>query len=260
MDEVEAFRVLLGPLIGERPYDLIANRSRRIKVAVTDLLRPLHLGERLTFFRAVEDGENAVEWLVVKIQPSGQLSLLEPEPWLEQLTADAEAMRETEAALALARCAIAVLRELANIARLTPVQFHNILFQPDAGQAQGLALGAVALPLGQLLLREPGGVDVVAPAIDVIARVTLMEQVTIRYLPILVGKSEAYVQLRSDSGGYLRKRMPLHWGTSPSMDRISRTLYSAAMKRRQLSAVVRETCNSQGKVVRLEWVETAPKE
>jgi hypothetical protein len=260
MDEIEAFRILLGPLLGERPDDLIASRSKRIRQTVANLLSPLKLGKRLAFFRAIAPGEIPAEWLVVKIRPSGQLPLWEPQALLAQLAFDVEGMRETQAALELARRAVVVLRELATTARLTPVEFHNILFQPDEAQAEGLALGAVVRPMGQLMLREPNGVDLVAPVVDVISRTTMIDLVTIRYLPVLVGELEAQVRLQRAGGGYFKKRTPLHWGAIPLKQRISTALFSAARKRRQLSAVVRETCNSKGLVVRLEWVDSLPRD
>jgi hypothetical protein len=99
----------------------------------------------------------------------------------------------------------------------------------------------------------------VAPAIELIARATLMEEVTVRFLPVLVGKSDAHVQLQREGGGYSKKRMTLHWGGSPLEEQISRALFSAARKEREFGAFVRETNNAKGKLVRLEWVGNVPR-
>jgi hypothetical protein len=252
MDEIEAFRVLIRRLAGETPHDQVIASSRKLKAAVERVVKPLGLGKRLMFAHCIDKECPPCEWMIVKVQSSGQHALFED--WVLQTEQDLEARRETAAALELARAALNSLRRLSEIARLTPVQFHQILQDPDDDQILGIQLGVEPHPPEIFVLRDPAGGDAVADFVTVPRRVTLPEFRQIRYLPEQVGRKSASVHLLRDDGTLCKSTVDLYWGTVNEARKISYALHRHSWNGRALSAQVRDTMNAKGKIVRLEWV------
>jgi hypothetical protein len=252
MDEIEAFRVLIRRLAGETPHSLVISRILRLKSALARVVKPLGIDKRLIFMHCIDEQIPPSEWLVVKVKASGQLALFED--WIDQLEQDLEARREAAAALNLARAALHALRRLAAVARLTPVQFHEILQNPDPQEELGIQLGVAPNPPEQFVLRDPAGRDAAADFINVPRRVTLDESRDIVCKVELVGTTSALVRLASDGGGFRKSRILLCWGQTKDARRISHALHRRSWNGQPLTLQVRNTLNAKGKIVRLEWV------
>ena len=254
MEEIEAFRIKLAVLQGDSPIDVVIKRMSGLKSGVRKILAPLSFGERLRFERHIELLPNPTEWLVVKISPSGQLPLFGVENLVYQIVRDVEASRESETALELARVAVSRLRALAVLARLTPREFHQVLSEPTAEDAQALALRCAAAQQAQVLVRDPHGRDATAPAIRLPQKTTLGDETAIDFKPYLVGKGHAIVRLKLPKGSYSRKRVPLHWGDGNGSATLAQAMFTAGVEDRPVRGVARETVNKNGALLRLEWM------
>jgi hypothetical protein len=112
------------------------SRALSLKSALARVVKPLGIDKRLIFMHGIDEHIPPCEWLVVKVKLSRQQALFED--WIDQLEQDLEARREAVAALNLARIALNALRRLAAVVRLTPVQFHEVLQNPDPQEKLGI--------------------------------------------------------------------------------------------------------------------------
>jgi hypothetical protein len=252
MDEIEAFRVLIRQLVGQTPHHQVISQSKHLKSAIAKVVAPLGIGYRLKFLHCIDEQQPPCEWLVVKVIPNGQQTLFDD--WLTQIEQDLETRREAVAALDLARAALNVLRRLAAIARMNPVQFHKILHDPDPQERLGIQLG-VAQQRDRLVLRDPAGQDIAGDLVTLPNRVTLNESRQITCMVEFVGTHSALVRPARPTGGFEPKPTVLYWGQIGQARKISQALHRRAWNGHSLTLRVRDTLNKKSKLVRLEWVD-----
>lgn len=254
MEEFEAFRVVIRSVDGLVPHGHVVARSTSLKDAIVRVLRPLGLGKRLRFAHWIDKEQPPREWLVVIVESSGQQTLFAD--WVDQIERDLEAEREAGAALDLARNALTALRRLSELARLTPVQFHQVLQNPAIGDVAGIHLGVAPNLPDQFVVRDPEGLDAAAEPVVMPPRVTLPDPVVISFRVAFVGMHSAYVHLGRGDGTFYKRKDLLYWGRSEGYRQNARFFYQCLSRKFkvELTCYARQTLNSKGKIVRLEWV------
>lgn len=157
METIEAFRISMGNFRPDRSLEEIHNKEVRYKEEVKRLLIPLKIANRLHFSRDPDALEN-LDWLIVKIESSGQRSLLDEfDPtWSE----DTELSRECAATLDLAQVALRVFRNLMSKSRMSPHDFYKLLAESDQHKC---VMPTIQLANdfggGTITLRSPEGQD-----------------------------------------------------------------------------------------------------
>lgn len=253
MELVEAFRVSLGTFSSVRSLAEIHKKENRYEDAVKKLLRTLKIGDRLHFFRH-SDASEAVDWLIVKIEASGQRSLLEE---IDQFwSGDLELSRECDAAVDLSRAALSVFRKLISKSRMSPTEFHRFLAEEDQEYQEALRMIRLADDLGGgvIAVRSPEGHDDIARSFPMPRLVTLGEIEEGQFFVHMVGRTGALI-FRADGGSTSSRsrKIELYWGNTGMRDQIS-ARFVEAMKAGQAVAVKhRATHGRNGKLVRLEW-------
>lgn len=263
MKKDEAFRISLGKFEFDRPVTDTHKKELAYKDAVDRLLKPLKIADRLHFCRHADRLE-AMDWLVVKIESSGQRSLLDDidQNWLEDL----ELSRECGAAVDLAQVALRVFRKLISQSRMSPTQFHRLV--AEGGQAFETAWRMMRLAddhgEGVVAVRSPEGNDDIAKTYPIPGLVTLSEIEEGRFFVHMVGRTGALIYRAQSASGASRpsrnKKIELHWGNG-AMRQSTADHFDAA---RNAFAVIkvrhRATYSKQGKVIRLEWCPDAEAE
>lgn len=251
----EAFRISLRKL--EIDCSLTDHHKKELsyKKAIEHLLKPLNLADRLHFGRR-SDAQAGMDWLVLEIESSGQLSLLamDGQDW----SLDLELTRECEAAEHLARAALATLRKLVSLARMSPTQFHRLVQEGCIESEQGLRMMELVTDSGDgvVVVRTPQGHDDIARTHQMPRRVTLPEIQTTRFVVHMVGRTSALVQRvedRSDSPKQVGKKLELHWGHVPMRLELVERFHAATEAKEIVTIQNRETLSRKGGVVRLEW-------
>lgn len=252
---IEAFRISLGKFQFDR---LVADHHKKelgYKKAVEQLLKPLKISDRLHIYRH-SDALEGMDWLVVKIESSGQIS------WLEGLeqdwSRDLELVRECGAAEHLARVALGVCRKLVSLSKMSPTQFHRLLLDGKTESEKGLRMMGLAAEYGDgaVAVRSPQGHDDIARMHPMPRLVTLPEVEEGRFFIYMVGRTSALVYRVEDKSGVPRptgKKIELHWGNVPMRDELVTRFYAAMAAREVVTIRNRETLNRKGKVGRLEW-------
>ena len=255
MEMIEAFRISLGKFQFDR---LVADHHKKelgYQKAVEQLLKPLKISDRLHFFRH-SDALEGMDWLVVKIEPSGQISILDglDQDWSQDL----ELMRECNAAENLTRLALRVFRKLVALSKMSPTQFHRLLQDGKEESEKGLRMMGLAEEYGDgaVAVRSPQGHDDIARMHPMPRLVTLPEVEEGRFLIHMVGRTSALVYRVEDKSGVPRrtgKKIELHWGNVPTRDELVARFHAAMEAREVLTIRNRETLNRKGMVGRLEW-------
>lgn len=260
MEMVEAFRVSLGTFASDRSLAEIHRKEARYQEAVKQLLKTLRISNRLHFFRH-SDATEKMDWLIVKIEASGQRSLLEDidQFWIEDL----ELSRECDAAVGLARVALSVFRKLISKSRMSPTEFHRLLTQGDQENKTALRMIKLADDLGEgiVAVRSPQGRDDIARSYPIPRLVTLSEIEEAQFFVHMVGRTGAII-FRNEGGSTSSrsKKIELHWGNG-AMRQKNVARFHEAMESRHLVAVsYRATYGRSGKLVRLEWCPDAETE
>ena len=246
--KVEGFRIVVRRIAGHAPPAALIERVKLLIGGVKKMLAPLRLGSRLHLGLEPDEQIPPVEWLVVSIEPSGQQDLFQDV--LMAIERDFEAEREAGEALALAHRTILALRTLAEIARLTPAQFHAVLRNLDGQVPPLVAVGPRGIQ--PLVVRDPAGADVIAPTVIIPRRVTLDGSTEITFRPTSVGLYSAEINLRMETGRFFKRRDTLYWGRSVAYKRLAVFFFRALRRQEILTCLVRETANPKGKIVRYE--------
>lgn len=255
MEMIEAFRISLGKFQFDRLVTAHHKKELGYKKAVEQLLKPLKISDRLHIYRH-SDALDGMEWLVVKIESSGQISLLE---WLDQeWSQDLELLRECGAAEHLARVALGVCRKLVSLSKMSPTQFHRLLLDGKEESEKGLRMMGLAEEYGDgaVAVRSPQGHDDIARMHPMPRMVTLPEVEDGRFAIHMVGRTSALVYRVEDKSGVARssgKKIELHWGNVPMRDELAARFYAAMAAREIVTIRNRQTLNRKGKVGRLEW-------
>lgn len=253
MELVEAFRVSLGGFSSVRSLAEIHKKENRYEDAIKKLLRTLKISDRLHFFRH-SDAIESVDWLIVKIEASGQLSLLDE---IDQFwSRDLELLRECNAAVNLSRAALSVFRKLISKSRMSPADFHRFLAEEDQEHKEALRLIRLADDLGGgvVAVRSPAGHDDIARSYPMPRLVTLSEIEEGQFFVHMVGRTGALI-FRSEAGSTLskRKKIELHWGNDAMRQKIVAEFQDATESRRLQTIRYRATHGRNGHLVRLEW-------
>lgn len=252
---IEAFRISLGKFQFDR---LVVDHHKKelgYKKEVERLLKPLKILDRLHFYRH-SDADEGVDWLVVKIESSGQLSLLEG---LEQdWSRDLELMRECGAAESLTRVALGAFRKLVALSKMSPTQFHRLLLDGKTESEKGLRMMGLAEEYGDgaVAVRSPQGHDDIARMHPMPRLVTLPEVGEGRFFIHMIGRTSVLVHRVEDKSGVPRptgRKIELHWGNVPMRDELVMRFYAAMKTREVVTIRNRETLNRKGVVGRLEW-------
>ena len=251
----EAFRISLGKLQFDRLVQDHHKREIGYLKAVQQLLNPLKIGGRLHCYRHADVLEGT-DWLVVNIESSGQIPLLEEidQDW----NRDAELVRECDAAEHLARAALGVFRSLVSQARMSPTQFHRLLRGGKAETSEGLRMMNLAEEFGDgiVAVRSPQGRDDIARMHPMPRLVTLPEIYEDQFLIHMVGRLSAIVFRASGDSTSAKpagKKLALHWGTVSMRFDLAARFYTAMQRRESVTIRIRETLNRSGTVGRLEW-------
>ena len=249
MSTLEAFRISLGSLKGERLLEHSQKKTSGLREVIETLLAPLHLADRLHFYRD-SDRQEDKDWLIVKIEASGQLPLLEQiEHWGRD---DQELGRECTSALDLARATLSVLRKLTSVARMAPYQFHEIIQQNSQLAVNSLRLAQFAdVMTSAVVLRDPKGNDdfVLTPAVP--RRATIPEYEEISFGVISVGRTFAMIRKVNGPGRSGRpagREIALHWGQCADRSNLAKQFFLAMEEKRLLTMFARETVNARGRV------------
>lgn len=253
MAEIEAFRVLVRRLEGKMLLEIAVKRPTALKVAITKILLPLRLGNRLNLSLWTDAQRPPCEWIVVSVAADDQLSLFTD--WLDEYERDLELQREADGALELTRNALISLRRLSVVAELTPEKFHEIIHRPNPEEASALRLGMAPHMPEQIVVRDSAGRDAVGEAVRTTHRVTLPTPVDIVFSVEFVGLYSAHIRLRAQGGRVLKRNSLLYWGSRADFKKNFRFFSNALCKREALSCVVRETLDKKGKTVRFEWID-----
>lgn len=251
----EAFRISLRKF--EFDCSLTDHHKKELsyRKAIEHLLRPLNLADRL-HFRRRSDAQAGMDWLVLEIESSGQLSLLEDDGWGSSL--DLELARECQSAEHLARAALATLRKLVSLAKMSPTQFHRLLQEGGTESEQGLRLMVLATDSadGVVAVRTPQGRDDIARTHPMPRRVTLPDIQTTEFMVHMVGRTSALVQRVEDRSGVPKpvgKKLELFWGNVPMRAALAARFHAATEAKEVVTIQNRETLSRKGRVVRLEW-------
>lgn len=253
MEIVEAFRVSLGTFASDRSLEEIHRKEARYEEAVKQLLKTLKISNRLHFFRH-SDAAERMDWLIVKIEASGQGSLLEnaDQFWFDDL----ELSRECDAAVGLSRVALSVFRKLISKSRICPTEFHRLLAEGNQEHKTALRMIKLADDLGEgiIAVRSPEGLDDSARSYPIPRLVTLSEIEEGHFLIHMVGRAGALV-IRSEVGSTSSrsKKIELHWGNGAMRQKNVARFHEAMESRHLVPVSYRATYGRGGKLVRLEW-------
>lgn len=253
LEMVEAFRISLGTFASDRSLADTHRKEARYEEAVKQLLKTLRIANRLHFFRHSDAGEE-VDWLIVKIEASGQRSLLED---IDQFwSGDLELSRECDAAVDLARVALSVFRKLISKSRMSPTEFHRLLAQGDQEHKTALRMIKLADDLGEgiVAVRSPQGRDDIARSYPMPRLVTLSEIEEGQFFIHMVGRTGALI-FRGENGSRSprSKKIELHWGNDAMRPKIVARFHEAMESRRLVTIKYRGTHGRSGNLVRLEW-------
>lgn len=260
MEIVEAFRVSLGTFASDRSLEEIHRKEARYEEAVKQLLKTLRISNRLHFFRHSDAGEE-VDWLIVKIEASGQRSLLED---IDRFwSADLELSRECDAAVGLARVALSVFRKLISKSRMSPTEFHRLLAEGNQEHKTALRMIKLADELGEgiVAMRSPEGHDDVARSFPIPRMVTLSEIEEGQFFVHMVGRTGALIFRNEGSSTSSRsKKIELHWGNGAMRQKNVARFHEAMECRHFVPVRYRATHGRTGNLVRLEWCPDAEAE
>jgi uncharacterized protein YdcH (DUF465 family) len=252
MEIVEAFRVALGTFASDRSLADTHRKETRYEDAVKQLLKTLRIADRLHFFRHSDAGEE-LDWLIVKIEASGQRSLLED---IDRWSGDLELSRECDAAVGLARVALSVFRKLISKSRMSPTEFHRLLAEGNQEHKTAMRMIKLADELGEgiVAMRSPEGHDDVARSFPIPRMVTLSEIEEGQFFVHMVGRTSALI-FRSEGGSTSSrsKKIELHWGNGAMRQKTAARFYEAMESRHLVPVRYRATHGRTGNLVRLEW-------
>lgn len=255
MEANEAFRISIGKTGLELLVSDHHKKELGLQRAVEQLLKPLKILDRLRFYRHADPVES-MDWLVVKVESSCQLALLVQDN--QDVLGDAELYRECCAAEEIVRFALAVFRKLVTQSKMSPIQFHNLLRDPNSGSDIGLKMMGLADELGDgvLAMRNPEGRDSIAKSYPIPRMVTLPEIQDGQFLVQMVGRKSALVYRTNgavEAPKSVGKKIELFWGNVPSSAALADRCFSAMNAGKPIFVPVRETRNRRGMVCRLEW-------
>ena len=247
----QSFRILLGSNKDPRDIDDEHEKIGRIRAALKTVVEPLQVQDRLHFTRETCAKEQR-DWLVVMLQGSKQMSLIEE---LETSLGAHGSMREIEsqAVYRLVQLSLRNLQTLAGQATWTPWQFFELL---QSGGARFDAQLANALTSDEkgIEVRAPDGSRMRASLASPPRRFTLGGHRDVVFQVDMVGTDKAKVILTKAERRALHaeaRKLMLYW--SPVLSpQTSEILSSEMRKGTWVAASTVLTVNRHGRVECLE--------
>lgn len=203
----EIFRISLGSVAVKRDLNMEQAMTRRIKNVIHEVLKPLEIENRLTFFLSAVD-EGMKQWLVAEATLSLQRELSlhgQESSRSESIAADPQA----QSAKAKIDSAFTLLKRLVITARLNPTEFFEIVSSGEHGHLVRMAVQDQSLEW-----RTSSGKSTTLQPAKLPKRTTKQEACAVQFSVELVGTDKAMVRFSKPERDRLKieeTRLYLHW-------------------------------------------------